>query len=74
MMSNMTCPEREKVTKTSNGLGCIDDRSGIILDTRRTSHCLSGVLNTIKSQLVDSNIDRNRYGQTGRFTDQKKDM
>jgi hypothetical protein len=31
-------------------------------------------LNTIKSQLVDSNIDRNRYGQTGRFTDQKKDM
>jgi hypothetical protein len=29
MMRHMACPEREKVTGSSNGDSCIDDRSGI---------------------------------------------
>ncbi len=38
-MRLMTCPEREKATGVSNGNCCIDDRSGIFHDFRRTSLC-----------------------------------
>ncbi len=38
----MACPEREKVALTSHGDRCVDDRSVISCDSRRTSHRLSG--------------------------------
>jgi hypothetical protein len=63
MMRHMACPERERVAQASNGERCIDDRSGIFAESRRTSHRLSGIFSNDANSIFYSEYYITNYGQ-----------